>query len=99
MRSYNPARRSSLQVIAAMSEALDDACAELSDTNRAELVREAFARRIIAAARLGERDPVRLREAALTEPRGERSLPRLPASCRCASSDRAAGRARHHDAA
>jgi hypothetical protein len=61
------------EVIAAMSEALDAACAELGDTNRAELVREVFARRIIAAARIGERDPVRLREAALTEPGGERS--------------------------
>jgi hypothetical protein len=42
------------EAIAAMSEALE--------------VVEALARRIIAAARLGERNPVRLREAALRKP-------------------------------
>ena len=32
-----------------------------------EVVREVIARRIIIAARFGERDPARLREAALAE--------------------------------
>jgi hypothetical protein len=44
-----------------MSEAYDAALA-----NRPSAVPEAFAGRIIAAARFGERDPVRLREAALS---------------------------------
>jgi len=38
---------------------------------RPELVREAIAIRIIAAARAGERDPVRLRAAALVGPAGK----------------------------
>jgi hypothetical protein len=53
------------ETIAAMSEALGAACEELGDTGRPEAVREIVALRIIAAARLGESDPVRLREAAL----------------------------------
>ena len=51
--------------IAAMSAALEAACDEHGDAGRSEVVREIFAQRIIAAAKLGERDPVRLREAAL----------------------------------
>jgi hypothetical protein len=53
------------EAIAVMSEALEAACEELGDTNRPEAVREIVALRIIAAAKLGECDPVRLREAAL----------------------------------
>jgi hypothetical protein len=53
------------EVIAAMSEALEAAIKEQGDARQPEVVREIFARRIIAAAKLGERDPVRLREAAL----------------------------------
>ena len=53
------------EAIAKMSEALEAACEELGDTGRPEALREIVALRIIAAARLGERDPVRLREAAL----------------------------------
>ncbi len=60
------------EAIAAMSEAFDAACERLSDTSQPEVAREIIARRIIATAILGERDPVRLREAALTGPRGER---------------------------
>jgi hypothetical protein len=56
--------------VAAMSEAFDAACEELGNTNLTELGREIIARRIVAAAILGERDPVRLQEAALTGPRG-----------------------------
>jgi hypothetical protein len=50
------------EVVAAMSEAFEAACNE-----RPNVARGAIANRIIAAARLGERDPVRLREAALRE--------------------------------
>ena len=53
------------EAIAAMSDALEAACNELGDIGQPEVMREIFARRIIAAARLGERDPARLREAAL----------------------------------
>ena len=53
------------ELIAAMSEALEAACKELQDAGRSEVVRDAIAVRIIAAARAGERDPVRLRAAAL----------------------------------
>jgi hypothetical protein len=51
------------EAIAAMSEAFDAAC-----ESQREVVREVIARRIIAAARFGERDPVRLLEAALRKP-------------------------------
>ena len=53
------------EAIAEMSEALEAACEELGDNVQPEAVREIVALRIIAAARLGERDPVRLREVAL----------------------------------
>jgi len=53
------------EVIAAMNEAFDAACKELQDTGQPELVLDIIAGRIIAAARAGERDPVRLRKAAL----------------------------------
>ena len=48
------------EAIAAMSEAFDAAC-----ESQREAMRETIARRIIAAARFGERDPARLLEAAL----------------------------------
>jgi hypothetical protein len=38
------------------------------DITQPEVAREVLARRIIAAARLGERDPVRLQAAALRKP-------------------------------
>ena len=47
-----------------MSEALEAALKEIQDTGQ-YVVREVLAGRIIAAARFGERDPGRLREAAL----------------------------------
>jgi len=53
------------EAIAAMTEALDGACEVLHDAGPPELLREITARRIIAAATFGERDPVRLRAAAL----------------------------------
>jgi hypothetical protein len=56
------------EAIAAMSEALEAAVKELQGTGEPEVVRERIATRIIGAARLGERDPARLLEAALREP-------------------------------
>jgi hypothetical protein len=51
--------------IAVISKAYAVALKELRDTGQPQIVREIIAGRIIAAARTGERDPVRLREAAL----------------------------------
>jgi hypothetical protein len=48
-----------------MSETLDAACEKVGNTDQLEVAREVIAGRIIAAARLGERDPARLLEAAL----------------------------------
>ncbi len=56
------------EALAAMSEAFEAAFKALQDTGRPNVVPEAIAGRIIAAAKLGERDPVRLREAALRKP-------------------------------
>jgi hypothetical protein len=53
------------EALVAMSEALEAACKELRGAGQPNVVREIVARRIIVAARFGERDPVRLREAAL----------------------------------
>jgi hypothetical protein len=53
------------EAIAAMTEAFDAACEKLGDIDQVEVAREVIAGRIIAAARLGERDPARLLEAAL----------------------------------
>jgi hypothetical protein len=53
------------ETIVLMSEAFDAACVELQDTGQPQIVLEVIAERIIAAARNGERDPVRLREAGL----------------------------------
>ena len=54
------------ETIAAMSEAFDAALQELQRAGQSEVIREIIAERIIAAATLGEHDPVRLRAAALT---------------------------------
>ena len=48
-----------------MGEAFDAACRELHDTGQPAVVHEVMAKRIIAAARKGERDVMRLRNAAL----------------------------------
>jgi hypothetical protein len=53
------------EVIGLMSEALEAACKALRDAGEPQIVREAIAGRIIAAASSGERDPVRLHAAAL----------------------------------
>jgi hypothetical protein len=60
------------EAIAAMSEAFDAACKELHDTGQPLVVLEVIAKRIIAAASIGERDSVRLRAAALVGLPGER---------------------------
>ena len=46
-----------------MGEAFDAACAQLGDID--EPARETIAGRIIAAAKKGERDPLRLRDAGI----------------------------------
>jgi hypothetical protein len=56
------------EAIAAMGEALEAALKELQDDGQPEVTREVMAGRIIAAARLGERDPARLLAAALRKP-------------------------------
>ncbi len=56
-------------VVAAMSEAFEAACNELNEAGQPKVAPEVIAGRIIAAAKLGERDPVRLRAAALARPR------------------------------
>jgi hypothetical protein len=53
--------------IAEMTKILDDACKELQGTGEPDVVRERIAMRIMAAAKVGERDPVRLLEAALRQ--------------------------------
>jgi len=59
-------------VIAAMSEAFEAACKELNEAGQPKVAREVIAGRIIAVARIGERDPVRLRAAALAGLPGEK---------------------------
>jgi hypothetical protein len=56
-------------VIGLMSEALEAACKALRDAGQHEAVREVIARRIIAAASIGERDQVRLCAAHLQDTR------------------------------
>jgi hypothetical protein len=56
------------EALAEMVEALGAAAEHLQGTNHPEMMRERIANRIIAAARLGERDPARLLEAALRGP-------------------------------
>ena len=49
-----------------MGEAFDSACKELHDKGQPEIVYEVIAKRIIDAAKKGERDPIQLRKAGLT---------------------------------
>ena len=48
-----------------MGEAFDAACKGLRDTGQPSVVQEVIAKRIIKAARKGERDPVQLHDGAL----------------------------------
>jgi hypothetical protein len=56
------------EMIAVMSEAFEAVCKELSNAGQ-QAARDVIALRIITAATLGERDPVRLRESALPRER------------------------------
>jgi hypothetical protein len=57
------------EVTTEMTKTLNAACDELRATGYPdELAREIIATRILAAIRLGERDPARLLEAALRKP-------------------------------
>jgi hypothetical protein len=49
-----------------MGEAFDSACKQLHDTGQPPIVYEVIAKRIVDAAKAGERDLVRLRNAGLT---------------------------------
>ena len=49
-----------------MGEAFDAACKDLHDTGQSSIAYEVIAKRIIEAARSGERDPDKLRDRALT---------------------------------
>jgi hypothetical protein len=48
-----------------MGHAFESACTSLHDRGQPEIVYEVIAKRIIEAARRGERDPVRLRNIGL----------------------------------
>ena len=49
-----------------IGHAFDAACRELHDTGQPAVVHEVMIKRIVAAARKGEHDATRLRDAALT---------------------------------
>ena len=53
------------EITRTMGQVFDQACRSLQDFGSAVLVREIIARRIIEAAKNGERDPARLYEQAL----------------------------------
>ena len=55
-----------------MGAAFDAACEEIRGAGQQPLVREVMAKRIIDAARAGERDVTRLRDAALSALKGSR---------------------------
>jgi hypothetical protein len=60
--------------IRTIGKAFDGACKELHDGGQPAVVHEVMIKRIIAAARKGERNVTRLRDAALTglrEPRNQ----------------------------
>jgi hypothetical protein len=54
------------EALAAMGEAFEAACKQLHVARELEVLRQIIAERIVAAARRGELDPVRLRTAALS---------------------------------
>jgi hypothetical protein len=56
-----------LNTVALLKDALDDAWASIGPEQKAAMVRTLLAERILKSAAQGERDPVRLREAALAE--------------------------------
>ena len=67
IRSFTQPGAFDPEAIAVMSEAFEAACKELDEVGQPKVAPEVIAGRIIAAARSGERDPARLRAAALAE--------------------------------
>ena len=65
LRFIHPDSSFDPETIALMGSVCDDAIAELQDRADLEVVREVMAKRIIHLAAKGERDPVRLKQAAL----------------------------------
>jgi len=60
--------------VRSIGRAFNAACKELKDTGQPDVVHEVMIKRIITAARRGERNVMRLRDAALTglrKPRNE----------------------------
>ena len=55
------------EAVKVLAAAFDDACDALNVTDRADPRAVTVAKKIIEHARRGERDPIRLREAVLTE--------------------------------
>jgi hypothetical protein len=64
--------------VCTIGRAFDAACKELKDTGQPDVVHEVMIKRIIAAARRGERDVKRLRDAGLTGPAIESSVQAVP---------------------
>ncbi len=64
--------------VRAIGRAFDSACKELRDTGQPDVVHEVMVKKIIAAARKGERNLLRLRDAALTGLRNPKGSVRDP---------------------
>ena len=56
-----------LETVALLRQTLDDAWASLRPEQQAKMLKTSLAERILKSAALGERDPARLRDAALLE--------------------------------
>jgi hypothetical protein len=56
-----------LETVALLRQTLDDAWASLRPEQQAKMLKTALAERILKSAAHGERDPARLRDAALLE--------------------------------
>jgi hypothetical protein len=68
IRPFIPTGAFEPELVGAMSEAFEAACKELDEAGQPKMAREVIAGRIIAAAKLGERDAARLLAAALAPP-------------------------------
>jgi hypothetical protein len=56
-----------LETVALLRQTLDDAWASLRPEQQAKMLKTSLAERILKSAAYGERDPARLRDAALLE--------------------------------
>ena len=65
LRATEQASFGDAEIVRVMNEAFDQICQHLQDTGQPEIVREVIAEKIVAAAKRGERDPVRLRDIVL----------------------------------